>query len=118
MSILACITAVMAAWPLVCACGKQLTMPTVLNIGSNCTWSCLFSGLTLLMLRSNACQATDLTDPKCELDTGANCAIAATVLLFMAAMAISCSIAVATVVAVAEAEQEKQAAGGKDEEQG
>lgn len=93
-------------------------MPTVLNIGSNCTWSCLFSGLTLLMLRGNACQATDLTDPKCELDTGANCAIAATVLFFMAAMAISCSIAVATVVAVAEAEQEKQAAGGKDEEQG
>lgn len=45
-------------------------------------------------------------------------ALAATVLFFMAAMAISCSIAVATVVAVAEAEQEKQAAGGKDEEQG
>ena len=118
MSILASFTAILATWPLVCACGRQLTMSTVLNIGSNCTWSCLWSGLTLLMLRSNACQAADLTDPKCELDTGAKCAIAATVLFFMASMAISCSIAVATVVKVAEAEQEKQAAAEKDEEQG
>lgn len=119
-SILACFTGAMAIWPLVCACGKQLTLPTVLSIGSNSLWSCLWSGLTLLMLSSDACKADFLTDVKCSMDTGANCSIAATVLFFLASMSISCSIAAATAIAVVEAEQKaaEDAAAGKDEEQG
>lgn len=109
----------MAIWPLVCACGKQITMATILSIGGNCMWACLWSGLTLLMLPSEACKASELTDVTCEMDTGAKCSIAATVLFFVAAISISCSVAVATVAAVAEDQEktkEEAVADGKDEE--
>ena len=114
-SILGCFTGAMAVWPLVCACGKQLDMRTVLNIGSNALWSCLWSGLTLLMLSSDACKAEFLTNVRCNMDTGAHCAISATVLFFVASMSISCSIAVATVIAVAEEENAAPAAAEEEE---
>ena len=52
------------------------------GVGSLCTWNVLWSGLTLLLLPSNACKGRQ--DASCSRDTGANLAIAGTVLWFVA----------------------------------
>lgn len=123
MSIIACVIGGFAILPLVCACGKKLRMSQVQSMSGGCMNACLFAGLTLLMKTSGAvCNVDGLSNQKCELGQGANVAIAATVLFFVASIAINCSFMVAAAQQAEENVQEKEkeedvAAENKGEEQ-
>jgi hypothetical protein len=82
-SIIGCFVGGTAVLPLVCACGKKLFMSQVVSMSGSCMWSCLFAGLTLLMLRSSACDVDGLVNTSCGLGVGAKLAISSTVLFFI-----------------------------------
>lgn len=84
-------------------------------------WCCLFTGLTLLMLRSSACSVASLENESCGLGVGAKLAISATVLFFVTSISMNCTFMAAVITQELEAQQAEQdaaAAAGGDPEEG
>lgn len=119
-SIIGCFVGGTAVVPLVCACGKKLLMSQVVSMSGSCMWCCLFSGLTLLMLRSSACSVDSLENETCGLGVGAKLAISATVLFFVTSISMNCTFMAAVITQEMEAQQAEQdaAAAGGDPEEG
>ena len=115
-SIIGCFVGGTAVLPLVCACGKKLLMSQVVSMSGSCMWCCLFSGLTLLMLRSSACQVDGLVNTSCGLGVGAKLAISSTVLFFITSISMNCTFMTAVITQEMEAQQAEAGAGDDPEE--
>lgn len=79
-------------------------------------WCCLFAGLTLLMLRSSACDVDGLTTTSCKLGTGGSLAVASTVLFFVTSISMNCTFMAAVITQEMEAQQAEQDAAGAAEQ--
>mmetsp|Transcript_45682 Transcript_45682/g.67424 ORF Transcript_45682/g.67424 Transcript_45682/m.67424 type:complete len:221 (-) Transcript_45682:129-791(-) len=92
---------------------NKTVLSSNVSLGFMC---CLFQGLTLLLLNSNACHdSQDLTvqnnDETCSIFVGANLSISAVVLWFCSSLAISCTMAATVMEASTEKEREEGTAG-------
>jgi hypothetical protein len=111
-SIIGCFVGGTAVLPLVCACGKKLFMSQVVSMSGSCMWSCLFAGLTLLMLRSSACDVDGLVNTSCGLGVGAKLAISSTVLFFITSISMNCTFMAAVITQEMEAQQAEAGSDG------
>jgi hypothetical protein len=115
-SILACFFGFCAVAPLIFACGKKLFLSQIYSMSGGCINASIFSGLSLLLKRSSACDVAELTNRTCKLSTGGNLGIAATSLFAAAGILMNCVVVGAVQAQMAEEAEHQET--GKDVEKG